>query len=264
MPLPEWHDPLAVRSDGSAVTRHFQTGEIFVWAAPGDDGEPLGELWRVKGIPSHPGFGPVVRGVLSRDERTVVGLIPGKLLTVDLETRTASGTPDQRMLYGASAVNCVDLSPDGRLIAVTGFLGRRARLYPTAEVKGGFVPLGDAADYDTAVAFHPDGRRLFVGNEDGRVRVFDVATRAELTAESWRAQTGGVTALAVSGDGRVVATSGDLTLRFWDALPGPGEARRLRLRLNVPAPRNWMKFSADGAAFLHVAPGHALEAWEAP
>ncbi len=264
MPLPEWQYPLAVRRDGGAVTRHFHTGEIVVWAPPGDDGEPPNELWRVQGIPSHPGFGPVVRGVLSRDERTVVGLIPGKLLVVDLESRIATGTRDQRMLHGVSAVNCVDLSPDGRLIAVTGFLGRRARLYQAADVNGGFVSLGDAPDYDTAVAFHPDGRRLFVGNEDGRVRVFDVDTRAELRDENWPAHSGAVTALALTGDGRIVATSGDRTLQFWDALPVPGEPRRERLRMNVPAPRNWMQFAADARVFVHVAPGHPLEAWEAP
>ncbi len=173
---PEAHYPLAVLRDGRAVTRHFDTGEIFVWEPIGDRVQPR-ELWRVKGIPSHPGFGLVVRGVLSRDERTLVGLIPGKLLVVDLEHRKTSGTDDQRMLYGPSGVNCVDVSPDGRLIAVTGFIGRHARLYRTDNVAGSFVPLGNAEDFDTAVAFHPDGRRLFVGNEDGRVRVYDVNSR---------------------------------------------------------------------------------------
>ncbi len=264
VPLAEGDFPLAVRRDGQAVTRRSGTDEIVVWAAPEGTDVPPAELWRVKGIPAHPGFSQVVRGVLAPDDRTLVGLLPGKLFVADLEERTTAGTDDQRMLYGASAVNCLEVSPDGRLVAVTGLLGRHARLYRTTDINGGFVSLGDAADYDTAVAFHPDGRRLFVGNEDGQVRVFDVSTRAELAGEGWRAQSGAVTALAVSSDGRVVATSGDLTLQLWDALPAPGEARRLRLRLNVPAPRNWMKFSADDTGFLHVAPGHALEAWEAP
>jgi WD40 repeat protein len=260
---PESHYPLAVLRDGRAVTRHSLTGEIFVWEPTGDRSQPR-ELWHVRGIPSHPGFGQAVRGVVSRDERILVGLIPGKLLVVDLEHRTASGTDDQRMLYGPSGVNCVDVSPDGRLIAVTGFIGRRVRLYPADKVAGGFVSLGSAEDYDTAVAFHPDGRRLFVGNEDGWVRVYDVNTRQELPTERWRAQSGGVTALAVSSDGKVVTSSGDRTLAFWDALPGAGEIRRERLRMNTPVPRNWMRFAADDTVFIHIAPGHALEAWEAP
>lgn len=262
--LAEWHHPLAVLKDGSAITRHFQTGDIVFWSPAGEKGESPKPIWTVPGIPSYPRFGQVIRGALSRDEKTVVGLIPGKLLVINLETRITHGTDDQRMLYGASAVNCMDLSPDGRLIAVTGFLGRRARLYQTDSLDAGHVSLGNAEDYDTAVAFHPDGRRLFVGNEDGRVRVFDVTTHAEITEEGWRAQSGAVTALAVSAGGDIVASSGDRTLTFWDARARPGEPRRERLRLSVPAPRNWMRFSGDDTGFLHIAPGHALEAWEAP
>jgi hypothetical protein len=264
MPLAELHQPLAILRDGSAVTRHFDTGEIIRWSPPGERGEAPQPHWRVNGIPSFPGFGFVVRGALSADEQTVVGLIPGKLLRVNLADQTTAGTEDQRMLYGASAVNCMDLSPDGRLVAVTGLIGRRVRLYPAGNLNGGFVSLGDAEDYDTAVAFHPDGRRLFVGNEDGHVRVFDVSTRRELPGESWRAQSGAVTALAVSAAGEVVASSGDRTITFWAANPRPGEVRRERLRVSVPAPRNWMRFTADDTGFMHIAPGHALEAWEAP
>jgi WD40 repeat protein len=264
LPLAAMHQPLAILRDGSAVTRHFDTGEIIRWSPPGERGEAPQPHWRVNGIPSFPGFGFVVRGALSADEQTVVGLIPGKLLRVNLADQTTAGTEDQRMLYGASAVNCMDLSPDGRLVAVTGLIGRRVRLYPAGNLNGGFVSLGDAEDYDTAVAFHPDGRRLFVGNEDGHVRVFDVSTRRELPGESWRAQSGAVTALAVSAAGEVVASSGDRTITFWAANPRPGEVRRERLRVSVPAPRNWMRFTADDTGFMHIAPGHALEAWEAP
>jgi hypothetical protein len=252
--------------DGRAVTRDALTGEIFFWSAVdgGVAGDGPKELWRIQGTPSFAGFGQGIRGAISADERIVVGLIPGKLIVLNLETHTTSGTDDQRMLYGASGVNCIDLSPDGRWIAVTGFIGRRARLYRSDAVTEGFFPLGHAEDYDTAIAFHPDGKRLYVGNEDGWVRVFDVATRQELPSEAWRAQTGAVTALAVSQDGRIVATSGDQTLHFWNALPSGGEPRQLRLRISPIAPRNWIRFANEDRVLLHCAPKHALEAWEAP
>jgi hypothetical protein len=207
----------------------------------------------------------MVQGVLTADGRSIVGLLPGRLFVVDLENRSAVGTGDERMLHGSNGVNCMDVSPDSRWIAVTGFIGRRVRLYRVDNVNGGHVALGNPADYDTAVAFHPDGRRLFVGNEDGWVRVFDVGTRQELPAEGWRAHTGAVTALAVSGDGNVVATSGDRTLRFWEALPGrePGLTRRERMQVNVPTARNWMRFGDGDRVLLHCAPGQPLEAWEA-
>ncbi len=89
-------------------------------------------------------------------------------------------------------------------------------------------------------------------------------SKGRVSAESWRAQAGAVTALAVSADGQLIATSGDRTMIFWDAVPGRGEPRRERLRVGVAAPRNWMRFTADGTGFMHIAPGHPLESWEAP
>jgi WD40 repeat protein len=261
-PTTEFEFPLAVLKDGRTITRHFETGAITAWAPPGPDGGDLRTLWRISGIPSFPRFGRVIRGKLSRNERLVAGLIPGKLLVVDLEKRTSTGTDDQRMLYGETGINCMDLSPDGSLIAVTGFIGMRARLYRSSDVNGGHISLGDAPTYDTAVAFHPTTRRLFVGNEDGWVRVFDVDTHLELTGERWRAQAGAVTALAVMEDGGIVATSGDRTIHFWDALPKPNHPRRERLGISVAAARNWMQFSTDGNTFMHIAPGNPLEAWE--
>ena len=196
-----------------------------------------------------------MRGAVSRDERLAVGLIPGKLLVVDLGHGTVTGTPDQRMLFGASGVNCLDLSPDGNLIAVTGFLGRRVRLYQTANVNGSYVSLGKADDYDTACAFHPNGSRLYVGNEDGYIRVFDVTARRELPNEMWHAQAGGVTAIAVSNSGKIIATSGDTSLRFWSADSEGGNERRERLRIPIEVPRNWMQFAeGDGALLQQPAP----------
>ncbi|HEV3409744.1 MAG TPA: WD40 repeat domain-containing protein, partial [Chthoniobacterales bacterium] len=256
MVFPEGHHPLGALRDGRVLTRIGASGEVVMWQT---DADAPRELWRAQGIPSHPGYAQIIRGMVLRDERLAAGLIPGKLLVVDLEKHTVTGTPDQRMLFGASGVNCLDLSPDGKLIAVTGFLGRRVRIYRTEDVNGGYVSLGDAADYDTAAAFHPDGRRLFVGNEDGFVRVFDVATRKELPNESWHAHAGGVTAIAVSRSGKIVATSGDTTLRLWDV----ESPRRERLRIPVETPRNWMQFTDDDAALLHSAPEHTLEVWEA-
>jgi WD40 repeat protein len=222
-------------------------------------------LWRFRGPRGYPGHQQVIRAALSADGRRLAIVTPGILMTVDLEKRVGTGTDDQRMLYGASGVNGMDLSPDGRHLVVTGLVGRRARLYAADDLRGGFRSLGDAEDYDTAVAFHPDGRRVFVGNEDGKVRVFDVEDRTEIRGAAWQAQTGAVIALAVSTDGRLVATSGDRTLRFWDAEAAVENGiRRERLQVGVPTPRNWMRFAEGDRVFLHVAPGQPLEAWEAP
>lgn len=262
---PRGHHPLAVLRDGRALTRDAVSEEICCWPAEGVGSGTVQPLWRFRGPSGYPGHQQVIRAALSANERRLAVVTPGILMTVDLEAHVGTGTDDQRMLYGASGVNGMALSPDGRHLVVTGLVGRRARLYSAGDLRGGFRSLGDAEDYDTAVAFHPDGRRVFVGNEDGKVRVFDVENGSENRGTAWQAQTGAVIALAVSTDGRLVATSGDRTLRFWDAEAAIEDGiRRERLQVGVPTPRNWMRFAEGDRVFLHVAPGQPLEAWEAP
>lgn len=260
-PLPPNESPAAVLRDGSPITRHPETALLTVWE-PASDGA-FRPRWSVPTIPSHqPGFGMVMRARLSSDERTLGVLIPGKLIIVNLSERTASGTRDQRMLYGNAGLTGMDLSADGRSMLVTGLLGRHARLYQAGDVTGGHVTLGEGHVFDTVAAFHPDGRRVFVGNEEGVVRVFDLASRAELPAERWRAQSDAVTAIDISTDGHTIATSGDNTLRLWDGgSPDAPETRRERLRIGVPAARNWIRFAEGDRLILHAAPNYALEVW---
>lgn len=259
--LPKDESPVTVLRDGSPITRHPETALLTVW-------EPTAEgafrpRWSVKTIDSHqPGFGMVMRGKLSADERMLAILIPGKLIVVDLLTRLASGTRDQRMLYGNAGLTGMELSNDGKIMVVTGLLGRHARLYRTANVSGGHLTLGEGSVFDTVATFHPDGRRVFVGNEDGVVRVFALPDGRELEHEQWRAQSGAVTAIDVSADGQTIATSGDNTLRLWDGgHPEAADRRRERLRIGVPGPRNWIRFADADQALLHTAPNYPLEVW---
>ena len=58
---------------------------------------------------------------------------------------------------------------------MTGLGGKRVRLYDAENLMGGHEELRlaeDLATRDSACAFSPDGRILFVGNDDGWVRVY--------------------------------------------------------------------------------------------
>lgn len=126
---------------------------------------------------------------------------------------------------------------------------------------------GEARGYDTAVAFSRDGRRLYTGNEDGRVRVWDTATWKQVPELGWEAHRGTVTALAVSHDRTLIATSGDDTLRLFPIDPEPGESRRREsFSLYLDQPANWIHFARgeDGRdrALLHSTPGGTLDIWE--
>jgi WD40 repeat protein/tRNA A-37 threonylcarbamoyl transferase component Bud32 len=100
---------------------------------------------------------------------------------------------------------------------------------------GGQVTLYGHVGRVAAVAFSPDGTRLASAGGDGMLRVWEVATGAELFARRGRAARpdapAGLSAVAYSPDGRRLATTGaDETLRLWDAGTGaelatlPGKA----------------------------------------
>ena len=66
-----------------------------------------------------------------------------------------------------------------------------------------------------SVAFHPDGKRALSASQDGVVRVWDLATGAEVAA--LKGHNGPVFGIAVSPDGAKVLSGGDdKFLRLWD------------------------------------------------
>lgn len=66
-----------------------------------------------------------------------------------------------------------------------------------------------------SLAFLPSGQQLVSSSLDGTARLWDVATGKELMV--FRAHEGGIRSVAVSPDGKTLATAGggDNTVRFW-------------------------------------------------
>jgi WD40 repeat protein len=248
-----------------------KTSDIILWQ---EEGEAIRETDRIPGPGYIQGFDGLLRGLVFPGGTKIAGIMPGRVFVVDLEKRTVSATPDQGWETGPSRAWDMAISPDGRHLAATG-LGRRVRLYDPADLTKPAPPIGAFRTYDTALVFHPDGSRLYCGNEDGRVRVFDTTTWTELPEESWQAHSGAVTALAVSNDTRLIATSGDTTLKLW--LTGKASERRPSRRPLVESdrveilsfstyfPAAWLHFGrdADGSdrSLLHAQPFCPLEIW---
>ena len=264
--------PLAVLSDGRIVTQDLISGQVLIQVP---DGGQMREQKRLTGAVQAPntGAGRTRRGVLSRDEKRLAGAYEGWLFTVDLVKGTLTWSGDlglkARSYFGLGVTRYADhdLSPDGEWIATSDF-GPRITIHRFTEPGKIFSTLeGSARDYDTVVAFSRDGTRLFTGNEDGRIRVWDTATWQEMPALGWPAHRSAVTALAVSNDGTLIATSVDDTLKIFPAQPEPGESpRRERLSFHLDAPANWIQFArgqnGQDRALLHSSPRGTLEVWE--
>lgn len=262
--LPAGHRGLACFDDGRVLTRNAQEARLTCWETAGGQASVA---WSVPCDPGIPGFPQVCHSAQSADGRRVAALLPGRLLVVDMDSKVVRETPDQVMDFGTTPGLTVSLSPDGVQVAVTGFVGRRARIYRAEDPAGGhrkLIPAQTLTTHDTTCAFSADGRRLFVGNEDGWMRVYDPESGQEIPGESWKAHTTAITALAVAPGGGVVGTAAEGSMALWSASPGSDGQRRSRLRVNQDKALNWMQFTAGDKALLFSAPQRPVELWEAP
>jgi WD40 repeat protein len=110
-----------------------------------------------------------------------------------------------------------------------------------------------------AMAFAPDGRTLLTGAENGRLRLWDLATGHKLREIDAHAQ--GITRVAILPDGRTALSSGfDNLLKLWD-LPTGQERRTL---VSHETEVTDMAHSADGrwAISRGIDPDRSVRIWD--
>lgn len=124
-----------------------------------------------------------------------------------------NGTLQQTLSGHLHKINAIAFSPNGSIL-----LSRSSRETRIWSVQTGRLlrSLADhRADTARAIAFSATGKVYAIGYLDGTIEVWNLASGQRLQTISH--QTGGVTSVAFSPDGQLLASSIGRTLQLWDA-----------------------------------------------
>ncbi|MAF10586.1 hypothetical protein CMK11_09050 [Candidatus Poribacteria bacterium] len=156
---------------------------------------------------------------------------------------------------GAGGVGAVQYSPDGKLLAVATTAG--VELWDAhALERDAFL---DANASMMCTAFSPDSATLAAGDSDGRVRLWDIASRREIGALEGHSYA--VLSVAFSPDGATLAIGGsDGAVELWDA----ASRSQIATLTGHSGPVGVLTFLPDGATLATGASGNdnSVKLWD--
>lgn len=188
---------------GALAVALSPNGELL--AAAGEDA--IVRVWNVtaepRPLPSFSGHESSVRSLaFSRDGRDLASGDEDGVIRV--WSAREPGEPLELAGHDL-AITCLAFASDGRL-ASSGEDGR-VTLWSVRGTRKPIVVAHDANSAVNTVAVSADGERLAAGDSDGRIRIWDIATTESQHAIG--SEMAGIGAMAMSPDGRILATASD-------------------------------------------------------
>lgn len=260
---------VAVSPDGQHLAVALRYGQVRLWNLP--NRTLAGVLGDESGAPTQAFFSPDGHWLSSKSvgpgltNKFLIWDVGARALRLELVTTNWLGpavfVPGRPELIG------------GQMEALTGVRGmalwdlstRSIRASESFDTAGGDLLVGNE------LVITPDGELALSGDVNGMVRVW--RTRDLTPIGSIPAHVGGISAMALSPDGQLLATAQahtDTAIRLWDlrrALHAIQTQARPEPRASLAGHEGWvssLSFSSDGRLLASGSMDHSIRIWDVP
>jgi len=262
-------DPVMPPADNDVKAKNLtpeELGLIKLWIDQGAQGDvkslngPL--VWQ----PLPAGVNPIYAVAITADGQYAAASRANQIFLYHVPSKRELGRlTDPSLLekgvYTKPGVADLDLiqslafSPDGERLASGGYRTVKIWKRPAGGKKLDLTGLEGPA---RSIAVSPDGKQTAIGEETGKIKIFDVATGQ--IAKKLEGHTAAVRGIAFSADNaRLISGSQDKTFRVWNLADGQQIAS-----IETPAPLNAVALIAEDKQVATGGEDNIIRLWEIP